>query len=169
MKLNQRLYVAFFPVTAVHELSGLLQAKAYVVTAAPPLPPVRGDGGRGESDRGHVPATGFWRTLFTRALKERAGRAGPGDSVCDSSCSDGVHKPRLSYVSHEYLPHAPPLRGAVPPPVPELVRALRGPEGHAAHDLLQQARLVPADVREPAARTPVALAHHARVQDHGAA
>lgn len=71
--------------------------------------------------------------------------------------------------SHEYLPHAAPLRGTVPPPAAELVRALRGAESHSFSDLLEQAGLVAADLGQAAARAPVLLADHSWVQDHCAA
>lgn len=58
MQFDQRLYVALLSVSAVHEFPWLLQTKTHVVTTTAPLPPVRRDGGRGESDRG-LSATGF--------------------------------------------------------------------------------------------------------------
>lgn len=48
------------------------------------------------------------------------------------------------------------------------MRALGGPQGDPPSDLLDQPGLVAADLREPAARAPVLLAHHARVEDHSA-
>lgn len=166
VQFDQGLDVTALPVSAVHELPGFLEAEAHIVAAAPPLPPVRGNGGRGESDGRSAAATRFWYSLFTRAFQEGASGACPCDGVGHSGRSDGVNEPCLPGISHEYLPHAAPLCGAVPPSAPELVCALRGSERDASGDLLEQPGLVAADLREPAAQAPVLLADHAGVEDH---
>lgn len=67
MQLDQRLDVAPLPVSAVHELPGLLQAKAYVVAASPPLPLVRL---RRRRRLGNLrpPATRFWCALIKEII-----------------------------------------------------------------------------------------------------
>lgn len=62
MQFDQRLYVASFPVSAVHEFPGLLETKSDVVATSSPLPTVCWDLRRRQSD-GLTTATWFWCSL----------------------------------------------------------------------------------------------------------
>jgi hypothetical protein len=71
----------------------------------------------------------------------------------------------MKHTPHKYLPHTPPLCGAVPPSILKLVRALRGAEGDPPGDLLQESRLVATNLCQTSASTTILLADHSGVQD----
>lgn len=73
MEFDQRLDIASLPIPAIHKLSRFLEAKAHVVAAAPPLPPIGRHRGGGKN---WLPSTaGLWYTLKKNAYNNKNNNA----------------------------------------------------------------------------------------------